>query len=73
MSRERIAYSQVLRVRLPAGVSEAVSRAAADDLTSVSEFARRALVEHLRESGVSLSASSDDGRRRTPSREEVRA
>ena len=72
MSRARIACSEVLRVRPPAGLSEAVSRAAADDLTSVSEFVRRALVERLRESGVSLSASGD-GPRRDPSREEVRA
>jgi hypothetical protein len=48
-----------LTLRTPAGLPEAVAAAARHDLTSPSEFARRALVAACRAQGIELRA---DGR-----------
>jgi hypothetical protein len=60
MAQERVSFSEVLRVRLPLSVSHALARAAAEDLTTISEVARRALVEHLRGAGIPVRATRDD-------------
>jgi len=35
MAQERVSFSEVLRVRLPVSVSDALARVAAEDLTTV--------------------------------------
>lgn len=45
-------YSEVVRFRVPNGLAEAIAEAAARDLTTSSEFVRRALVERLRSLGI---------------------
>ena len=61
MRHERQTYSETLRLRVPAGLADAIARAAAGDLTSSSEFVRRALVAHLRGLGIDP-GHGDNGR-----------
>jgi hypothetical protein len=56
MAQERVSFSKVLRVCLPVSMSDALARVAAEDLTTISEVTRRALVEHLRGAGISVGA-----------------
>jgi hypothetical protein len=52
MAYERVSLSEVVRFRAPEGFTDALTRATARDLTSASEFVRRALFNRLREAGV---------------------
>jgi hypothetical protein len=49
---QHTSFSEVVRFRAPDGFAEAIAEAAARDLTTSSEFVRRALVERLRALGI---------------------
>ncbi|WP_262299705.1 hypothetical protein [Microvirga sesbaniae] len=49
---QHTSYSEVIRFRAPDGFGEAIAEAAARDITTTSEFVRRALVERLRSLGI---------------------
>ena len=50
----RTEFTELLRVRLPPEVSTAVAEAARKDLTSVSEFARQALIDRVKAHGAPI-------------------
>jgi hypothetical protein len=58
MSATEINFPEKLRLRAPAGLSEALRRAARLNHTSSSEWARRALLRGLEAEGVRLSEST---------------
>ncbi len=49
---QHTSYTEVVRFRAPDGFGEAIAEAAARDLTTSSEFVRRALAERLRSLGI---------------------
>lgn len=55
---QHTSYSEVVRFRAPNGLSEAIAEAAARDLTTSSEFVRRALVDRLRSLGIDPTKNS---------------
>jgi len=57
-----IEFDELLRVKLPGPLLKAVSEQAARDAESASHFARRALITALRERGVDLAFSREEGR-----------
>jgi hypothetical protein len=60
MSHERVSFSEVVTFRAPVGFTAALARAAARDLTSPSEFTRRALLDRLREAGVPVPVPGEE-------------
>ena len=61
MSATEISFPDKLRLRAPAGLSEAIRRVARQNHTTSSEWARRALLRSLEAEGVSLAAHADPG------------
>ena len=57
MSATEINFPDKLRLRAPAGLSEAIRQAARQNHTSSSEWARRALLRGLEAEGVLLAAT----------------
>jgi hypothetical protein len=54
MRIDRVGLSETLQIRVPSGFSAALSKAASRDFSNASEFARRAIIRALRETGVDL-------------------
>ena len=61
MSATEINFPDKMRLRVPAGLPEAVRRAARRNHTSSSEWARQALLKGLAQEGVYLSDAQLDG------------
>ncbi len=61
MRHERVELTEVVRFKAPAGFMSALTQAASQDLSSASEFVRRALIEKLRERGVRFPGGDAEG------------
>jgi hypothetical protein len=57
MSATEINFPDKLRLRAPAGLSEAIRQAARQSHTSSSEWARRALLRGLEAEGVAIASA----------------
>ncbi len=55
----RPTYFETIRFRAPEGLSAALAQAAARDFTSISEFARRALIDRLQEAGIATTVRGE--------------
>ena len=62
MSATEVNFPDRLRLRAPAGLSEAIRQAARQNHTSSSEWARRALLRGLEAEGVRLSEPANGKR-----------
>ena len=60
MSATEVNFPDKLRLRAPAGLSDAIRQAARQNHTSSSEWARRALLRVLEAEGVSLVVTRGD-------------
>jgi hypothetical protein len=52
MHDSRLGFSEVVRFRAPPGLANALAEAASREFTTPSGFARRAILEKIREVGV---------------------
>jgi hypothetical protein len=57
MRETRTALPELVRVKMPAGITSALAEAAALDATNASEFIRRAVLAKLREIGLPLESN----------------